>query len=178
MTGVFALGKMCWSVLDGGGAIHNLHIRRFHRPLLCPPLTAGFSEQTLTGNGMGKTTSTSLSATALLRGLRLAAAIRLTYATGIVRFLIRTGKSAIPNPNALGDMEPTDFIQLCGCASGSGALSRLLRPRPMSRPPTIALDGAADGRSDALRSAEESEPCGSYRRGGSDIPEREGSGVG
>jgi len=59
---------------------------------------------------MGKTTSTSLSATALLRGLRLAAAIRLTYATGIVRFLIRTGKSAIPNPNALGGMEPTDFI--------------------------------------------------------------------
>ena len=73
-------------------------------------------------NGMGKTTSTSLGATALLRGLRLAAAIRLTHATGIARFLIRTGKSAILNPNALGDMELTDSIHLGGCASGLGAL--------------------------------------------------------
>ena len=95
-----------------------------------------------------------------------------------MRFLIWTEKSAIPNSNALGDMPLTDFIQLCGCVSGSGALGRLLRPRAMSRPQTIALDGAADGRSDALRSAKESEPCGFYRCAGSDVPEREGSGVG
>jgi hypothetical protein len=91
-------------------------------------------------NGIAKTTSTSPSATALPRELRLAAAIRLTHATKITRFLIWSGKSAIPNPNALGgDMELIDSIHLGGCASGYGALRRLLRPRTISRPPTEAL---------------------------------------
>src|SRR3712207_1649039 len=93
-----------------------------------------------TRTGIAKTKSTSPSATALPRGLRLAAAIRLTHATKIARFLIWTGKSAMPNPNALdGDMELIDSIHLGGWASGSGALSRLLRPRTTSSPPTIAL---------------------------------------
>src|SRR5215213_6973975 len=93
-----------------------------------------------TKTGIAKTTSTSPSATALLRELRLAAAIRLMHATKIARFLIWSGKSAIPTPKALGgDMELIDSIHLDGCASGSGALSRLLRPRTTSRPPTIAL---------------------------------------
>src|SRR5215211_4311208 len=93
-----------------------------------------------TRTGIVKTTSTSPSATALPRGPRLAAAIRLTHATKIARFLIWTGKSTIPTPNALGgDMEPIDSIHIGGCASGSGALSRLLRPSTTSRPPTIAL---------------------------------------
>jgi hypothetical protein len=47
LTGVFTRGKMCWSVLDGGGAIHNLHTRQFHRPSLCPPLAAGFRVDSL-----------------------------------------------------------------------------------------------------------------------------------
>src|ERR687897_931004 len=93
-----------------------------------------------TKTGIAKTTSTSPSATMLLRELRLAAAITLTQATKIARFLIWSGKSAIPNPNALGgDMELIDSIHLGGCASGYGALRRLLRPRTMSRPPTEAL---------------------------------------
>src|SRR5215207_11089987 len=93
-----------------------------------------------TRTGTAKTTSTSPSATALLRGPRLAAAIRLTHATKIARFLIWSEKSAIPTPNALGgDTELIDFIHLDGCASGSGAFSRLLRPSATSRPPTIAL---------------------------------------
>jgi hypothetical protein len=62
------------------------------------------------------------------------------HATKIARFLIWSGKSAIPNPNALaGDMELIDSIHLGGCASGSGALRRLLRPSTMSKPPTITL---------------------------------------
>src|SRR5215212_2044265 len=93
-----------------------------------------------TRTGIAKTTSTNPSTTALPRELRLAAAIRLTQATKIARFLIWTGKSAIPTPNALGgDMEPIDSIHLGGCASGSGAWSRFLRPRTTSRPPSIAL---------------------------------------
>jgi hypothetical protein len=61
-------------------------------------------------------------------------------ATKIARFLICSGKSAIPNPNALGgDMELIDSIHLGGGASGSGEWSRLLRPRTMSRVPIVAL---------------------------------------
>src|SRR5215217_7023599 len=93
-----------------------------------------------TMTGIAKTKSTTPSATALLRGLRLAAATRLTHATKIARFLIWSGKSAIPNANALGgDMELIDSIHLGGCASGSAAWSRLLRPRTTSRPPTVTL---------------------------------------
>src|SRR5215216_4768902 len=93
-----------------------------------------------TRTGMAKTKSTTPSATTLLRGLRLAAATRLTHATKIARFLIWSGKSAIPNANALGgDMELIDSIHLGGCASGSAAWSRLLRPRTTSRPPTVTL---------------------------------------
>jgi len=57
----------------------------------------------------------------------------------MARFLIWTGKSAIPNPNALaGDVKLIDSIHLDGGASGSGTLRRLLRPRTISRPPTVA----------------------------------------
>ena len=66
--------------------------------------------------------------------------IRFKQATKIARFLTCSGKSAIPNPNALGgDTEFIDFIHLGGDASGSGESSRLLRPRTMSRAPTVAL---------------------------------------
>src|SRR5215207_9342702 len=93
-----------------------------------------------TRTGIAKTTSTSPSATMLPRELRLATAIRLTHATKMARFLIWIGKSANPTPKALGgDMELVDSIHLGGDASGSGALRRLLRPRTMSRPPTVAL---------------------------------------
>ena len=62
------------------------------------------------------------------------------HATKIARFLICSGKSAIPNPNALGgDMVFIDSIHLGREASGSGEPSRLLRPRTRSRPPTVAL---------------------------------------
>src|SRR5215203_685553 len=89
---------------------------------------------------MAKMRSTSPSAAMLPWGLRLAAAIRFKHATKIARFLIWTGKSAILKPNALGgDMELIDSIHLGGDASGSGAMSKLLRPRTMSSPPTIAL---------------------------------------
>src|SRR5215207_1059837 len=93
-----------------------------------------------TRTGIAKTTSTSPSATMLPRELRLATAIRLTHATKMARFLIWIGKSANLTPKALGgDMELVDSIHLGGDASGSGALRRLLRPRTMSRPPTVAL---------------------------------------
>src|SRR5829696_6059804 len=66
--------------------------------------------------------------------------IRFKHATKIARFLTCSGKSAIPNPNALGgDMEFIDSIHLGGDASGSEESSRLLRPRTMSRAPTVAL---------------------------------------
>ena len=42
--------------------------------------------------------------------------------------------------NALGgDIESIDSIHPGGDASGSGALSKLLKPRTMSRPPTVTL---------------------------------------
>src|SRR5829696_4698831 len=89
---------------------------------------------------MAKTRSTSPSAALLPRGPRLAVAIRLTHATEIARFLIWTGKSAIPNPNALAGV----IVFICsihpgGCALGSGALKRFLRSRTTSRVPTTAL---------------------------------------
>src|SRR5215211_659498 len=66
--------------------------------------------------------------------------IRFKQATKIARFLTCSGKSAIPNPNALGgDMESIDFIHLGWDASGSGEPSRLLSPRTMSRAPTVTL---------------------------------------
>src|SRR5215210_1704655 len=66
--------------------------------------------------------------------------IRFKHATKIARFLTCNGKSAIPNPNALGgDMESIDSIHLGGDTSGSGESSRLLRPSTMSRAPTVAL---------------------------------------
>jgi hypothetical protein len=57
------------------------------------------------------------------------------------RFLIwNSGKSAMSNANALGGYtELTASIYLDGCASRSGALSRLLRPRAMSRPAPVTL---------------------------------------
>src|SRR5215203_25795 len=138
-----------------------------------------------TRTGIAKTTSTSPSATALPRGPRLAAAIRLTHATKIARFLIWTGKSTIPTPNALGgDMEPIDSIHIGGCASGSGALSRLLRPSTTSRPPTIALmtrpmvEAPVSAPGTGLRSTEEGEPHDTDRGAGSEVPKREGCGVG
>src|SRR5215213_9556577 len=58
--------------------------------------------------------------------------IRFKQATKIARFLTCSGKSAIPKANALGgDMEFIDSIHLGEDASGG--LSRLLRPRTMSR---------------------------------------------
>src|SRR5215217_5169499 len=90
--------------------------------------------------GMAKTSNTSPSAAMLPLGLRLDAIIRLRQATKIARFLICSGKSAIPTPNALGgDMEFIDSIHPGGDASGSGASSRLLRLRTISRAPTVAL---------------------------------------
>jgi hypothetical protein len=89
---------------------------------------------------MAKTTSTSMRATMLPRGLRLDAMIRFKHATKIARFLTCNGKSAIPNPNALGgDMESIVSIHLGGDAPESGESSRLLRPSTMSRTPTLAL---------------------------------------
>src|SRR5215210_8176426 len=61
-------------------------------------------------------------------------------ATKIARFLIWSGKSTIPNPNALGgDIELIDSIHLGGGASGSGAFRRLLIPITTSRAPTETL---------------------------------------
>ena len=66
--------------------------------------------------------------------------IRFKHAMKIARFLTCSGKSATPIPNALGgDMESIDSIHPGGDASGSGALSRLLKPRTMSRAPTVTL---------------------------------------
>src|SRR5215212_962219 len=93
-----------------------------------------------TRTGMAKTRSTSTSTAMLPSRLRLDATIRFKHATKIARFLICSGKSATPIPNALGgDMESIDSIHPGGDASGSGALSRLLKPRAMSRPPTVTL---------------------------------------
>src|SRR5215203_1965591 len=66
--------------------------------------------------------------------------IRFKQATKMARFLTCSGKSAIPNPNALGgDMTFIDSIHAGGDASGSGESSRLLRPRTMSRAPIVML---------------------------------------
>ena len=74
---------------------------------------------------------------AAFEGSRLDAMISSMQATKIARFLIWSGKSAIPKPNALvGDMAFIDSIHLGGCASGSGAFRRLLMPRTMRRAPT------------------------------------------
>src|SRR5215208_2976775 len=90
--------------------------------------------------GMAKTRSTSIRARMLSSGLRLDATIRLKHATKIARFLICSGKSATPIPKALGgDMKSIDSIHPGGEASGSGALSRLLKLRTMSRAPTVTL---------------------------------------
>src|SRR5215208_4070192 len=93
-----------------------------------------------TRTGMAKTTTTSMSATMLSRGLRLDTMIRFKHATKIARFLTCSGKSAVPNPNALGgDMASIDCIHL-GCdTSGSGEASRLLMPRTLSSAPIVAL---------------------------------------
>src|SRR5215211_4734021 len=93
-----------------------------------------------TRTGMAKTRSTSTSTAMLPSRLRLDATIRLKHATKIARFLICSGKSATPIPNALGgDMKSIDSIHPGGEASGSGALSRLLKLRTMSRAPTVTL---------------------------------------
>src|SRR5215213_4555199 len=66
--------------------------------------------------------------------------IRFKQATKMARFLTCSGKSAIPNPNALGgDMTFIDSIHTGGDAAGSGESSRLLRPRTMSRAPIVML---------------------------------------
>jgi hypothetical protein len=59
----------------------------------------------------------------------------------IVRFLIWIGKSAIPIANAVaGAMKLTDSIHLATDAARFGVLRRrFLRPRTMSRLPTIKL---------------------------------------
>jgi hypothetical protein len=64
--------------------------------------------------------------------------IRCRHATKIARFLTCSGKSAIPKANALGgDMESIDSIH--PGRDASGASSRLLNPRTMSRAPTVTL---------------------------------------
>src|ERR687889_1436610 len=90
--------------------------------------------------GMAKMRSTSPSATMLPSGPRFDTMIRFKQATKIARFLTCSGKSTIPNPNALGgDMESMDSIHLGGDESGSGGASTVLRPSTRSRTPTVTL---------------------------------------
>jgi hypothetical protein len=93
-----------------------------------------------TSTRIAKIRSASTSATMLSCVRKLAVAIRLMHAVKIARFLIWSGNSTIPIPNALaGVMELTDSIHLDGWTSGSRTLQRLLRPRTTSRAPIVAL---------------------------------------
>jgi len=62
------------------------------------------------------------------------------HATKIARFLIWSGNSTIPIPNALASvMELAATIHLGRDASGSGVLKSLYRPKTMSSTPSVTL---------------------------------------
>jgi hypothetical protein len=104
--------------------------------------------------------------------------IRFRHATKTAKFLTWSGKSAIPNTNALGgDMKPIDSSHPGWDASGSGDLSRLLSPQDEEQGTERYADDPADRRDDALLSAEEYESRDTDYRAGSEIPERESTGV-